>query len=497
MYKFLAFALIITIVLIAFISCATPTNEEPVNKPDSEIENEQIPANGDINKNTNKKEERVDPELPETDFDGYTFTFLTHMQTVDTDWVNDIPMEILSESETGEPINDAVYKRNDIITDRYNFNIGFVPFADEKAALKKSVQAGEDIYDAVIIFNNNVPGVITGGMLIQTNQLPYIDQSKPWWDPAVKSIGIDNKNFLFGGDLLILDNEATNVLLFNKNLFADYDMPLPYNLVKDGKWTFDALNELVVQVSEDLNGDGIMSGHDDRFGLLVYKDTLHAFLVGGGGALAIKDKNDIPYMTVANEHSLRVSEKAMEIMYNENFVVNCQVHGVNYIFSFEERRALFLWARMRAVESFRNMEDEFGILPMPKIDETQERYYSLVNPYTGAMLGVPKTIGDPERTSLILEALCAESRYTLQPAYYDVVLTRKYTRDEESNDMLDIIFNSRVYDIGAVYSFGNVFIDYIELTLTQNRNVMSYYDKNAEKMQKAIDKTVDLFRSFD
>jgi len=152
---------------------------------------------------------------------------------------------------------------------------------------------------------------------------------------------------------------------------------------------------------------------------------------------------------------------------------------------------------MRVVEWYRGMESDFGILPLPKYDENQDNYYSVVNPYTGALLGVPKSADDFERVSVILEALAAEGKYTLQPAYYDVVLQRKYTRDEESGEMLDLIFGSRVYDVGAVYAFGGVFLDFIALCNRSNRDIVSYYDKKSAAMEKAIVKIVDTFESMD
>jgi hypothetical protein len=113
------------------------------------------------------------------------------------------------------------------------------------------------------------------------------------------------------------------------------------------------------------------------------------------------------------------------------------------------------------------------------------------------LLGVPKSADNLERISIILEALAAESRYTLQPAYYDIVLNRKFTRDEESSEMLDIIFTTRIYDIGGVYSFGSVFSDFCGLASREDRNIMSYYEKKIGAMEKAIDKLVVTFESMD
>ena len=318
-------------------------------------------------------------------------------------------------------------------------------------------------------------------------------------------MSIANKNFLLAGDLLILDNEATNTLLFNKKIVADYDMSLPYELVKSGKWTFDAFNAMVRQVSEDLNGDGAMSYKNDRFGFAVFVDTLHALLQSGGGAIALKDEKDIPYMTLTTERNLQVIDKAMDIMYNHENVINvCNVaedwydmHN-SYHALFEEGRALFLWARLRLVERFRNMDDEFGIVPMPKFDEAQADYLSPINPWTGALICVPKTVSNTERTSIIIEALAAESRYTLRPAYYDVTLQRKYTRDDESNEMLNIIFNSRVYDLGATYSFGDIASPFVLLAdKNEKRDIVSFYEKYEPRAQKAIDNIVDIFESLD
>jgi len=504
--KMIAMVIVLAVLMICgiFISCGG-TNKSTDNTNNGQ---ENIAGNENSDDASGSAEEaKILPDLPEADYDGYVFTFLSHEENND-DWFSPAPREVMSEAETGDPINDAVYKRNMTLKERYNIEFDLVAHSDERSQLSKAVKSGDDVYDAIIIYNNNVPGTITAELLTNIANLPYIDLDKPWWDPAVNSMSIDNKNYLLAGDLLILDNEATNALLFNKDLMADLGMDLPYSLVNEGKWTMDKLEEYVKNGSFDLNGDGVMKPNDDRWGFVVFNDTLHALLVSGGGALAVKDENDLPYMDFTNSRNLTIIEKAMDIMFSKNDVLNIQsdikdagTNSVNwftaYHGSFEENRALFMWVRMRVVEKFRGMDANFGIIPLPKYDEAQDKYYSLVNPYTGVMLGVPKTAGNLERTSVILEALSAESKYTLQPAYYDVVLQRKFARDEESSEMLDIIFGSRVYDIGGVYGFGNVFIDFIGLCGKSNRDVISYYEKNIGKMEKAIDKAVDVFQNMD
>ncbi|MCL2772496.1 MAG: extracellular solute-binding protein [Oscillospiraceae bacterium] len=504
MRKFVSIFLIAVLTLSILISCGgnTANNSNNANGATDNSGGTQNPAETTTDK--------ILPDLPDVQYDGYTFTFLTHEESVaGWDWVTSDPRELIAqiddttgqEVENGDPINDAVYRRNATIEDKYGINIKMVANTDEKSMLSKAVKAGDDAYDAVVMYNNNVPGIVTGDLLTETSKLTYIDRTKPWWDPAVNAMSVANKNYLLAGDLLILDREATNAIIFNKNLMASLGMDLPYSLVTQGKWTMDAMYDMTKDASADLNGDGKMTYDQDRYGFMVFNDTLEALLSAGGGSLASKDSNDIPYMSYADPQNLNVLSKAMNLMYPKSnpavFNVQSLAAGTNnvtweaaYYDTFSSDRALFMWIRMRVVEVFRDMTSDFGILPMPKYDETQANYCSLVNPYTGVMLGVPKSATDLDRTGVILEAMSAESKYTLQPAYYDIVLQRKYARDDESQGMLDIIFSTRTYDIGGVYSFGNVFSDFCNLANTQNIDVASYSDKNSAKQQTAIDKLV-------
>lgn len=462
-------------------------------------------GNGDGQKtgNNNPNDERILPDLPDADFENYEFTFLTHLCPND-DWFSPEPREIVAEIEsTADPINSAVYERNDILSRRYNITFKMVADENEHTVLSNLVNADDDIYDAVIIYNNNIQTVSSGNLLTNIENLKYVDLEKPWWDPAANSMSIDNKQFLLAGDMLILDNEATNAMIFNKALMINNGLAFPYALVKEGKWTMDEMNRYVKDAAQDLDGDSKITPEEDLWGFVCFRDTLHALLVSGGGTLALKDQDDLPYMNIMDPRNLAVIDKAMDIMYNKQDVMNIQVDtvmGTNtenwlrvYHNVFQESRALFMWVRMRVVEKFRGMDAEFGIIPLPKYDELQENYHSVVNPYTGVMLGVPRNVKNFDRTSIILEALAAESRYTLQPAYYEVVLQRKIARDSESQEMLDIIFDSRVYDIGAIYGFGDAFIGFVGLCDKYDRNMTSFYDKRHGAMERAITKVVEAF----
>jgi hypothetical protein len=106
---------------------------------------------------------------------------------------------------------------------------------------------------------------------------------------------------------------------------------------------------------------------------------------------------------------------------------------------------------------------------------------------------VPTLQEDAERTAVILEALAAESRYTVRPAYYDISLKTKHSRDDESQEMLDIIFSTRSYDFGWYYKFGNYDVGILDLYRKYNKDFTSMYEKSLAKAERDVQKINDLF----
>ena len=74
----------------------------------------------------------------------------------------------------------------------------------------------------------------------------------------------------------------------------------------------------------------------------------------------------------------------------------------------------------------------------------------------------------------MLEYLAAKGQEIVRPAYYDITLNGKSVRDSESSAMLDIIFASRVYDIGAYYKIGGYNSDLGGMFVSRNSLTVIY-----------------------
>ena len=444
---------------------------------------------------TETENPEIIPDLPEEDFGGYEFTFLVRFNE-GAHWAPWNARDIYVEDQVGEPINDAVYDRNRAIEEKFNCVIKEFKSATHANDLRKTVSAGDTTYSVYYAGLNELIAAALDGMLMSFNDVPYINLDAPWWNGnAANSLSVGHQIFFAPSDLIVMDNDCTSSMVFNKQLIIDHSLDSPYDYVRNDTWTIDKLISMSRGILADINGDGLMD-YNDKYGFVSYRDASLSLMHASGGRIAEKDSNDLPYLTLGEEKCFNALNKAFDLMYDEG---SFNVHHLEGKFDaiyevtekmFVENRSLFYWILLHDIEKFRDMNADFGIIPLPKYDEAQENYGHTVNQYHSHNISIPISAEDMNRTGIILEALTAKSKYTLQPAYYDTSLQRKLSRDEESSEMLDIIFASRVYDIGAINGWGDYSWQIILLTMTNNRDITSLYSKREQTAMNDIQKTI-------
>jgi len=438
-------------------------------------------------------EERIPTGLPEADLGGYKFRVVSRAEN----HVHWFARDISAEEETGDPINDAVYRRNKTIEETYNIEIVDLPQrGNPTETAQKAVRAGDDMFDVVSTSLDGVANMGTAGLLFNLRRIPNIDLSKPWWDrQANEQLTIGGRLFGTISNLLILDKDATWVFLFNKLLLQEFQLDDLYQMVKSGSWTMDRLLEMMTVASSDLNGDGTMHEREDRFGLVSENENAGAFFQTTGEKIISLDKNGMPEVTMFTPRALDVCDMIVKLQSNKNITINPSHHDLQEVI-FNDNRGLFLYIGMNRVTLLRNMETDFGIIPPPKFDKSQDKYYIHVDVGCTSSVAVPVTVPDIGQTGMILEALTAESHYTLLPAYYDITLKTKFLRDDESSEMLDLIFSNRVYELGHIFNWGTAYNFFDSLNRGSN-NLSSWWEKNSEKIQTAMEKSMEKILELD
>ncbi len=341
----------------------------------------------------------------------------------------------------------------------------------------------------------------TGGLLLDWNtDLPYVDLEKPWWDQNARdSFDINGKLYVMVGDISYCSLAFTDCMLFNKALFDKYNEEYPYQKVLDGKWTFDEFTRIAKLCTEDLNGDGELKPEDDQYGLSTQMYSMPCNVITTtGGRIVDKDESGEPAVTIYTERTEKAMNDYFRLFYSDNSYLegSRRYDGTSKDYDarkiFSDGRGLFFDGLLTEVNDMRDMNDDYGFLPVPKYDETCEKYYTKVDA-GNHMPCIPKTTSDPERTSIILEALAAEGYRTVIPAYYEVALQRKYTRDTESADMLDIIKDGRVFDIGYYFLGGSLCVVGYDMAVAGKDNFASICASKVTGVGKQIEKIMKTY----
>ena len=434
--------------------------------------------------------------VPEQNLEGFEIRFFTD-QVWDWDFGN-MHMEYVEE-QTGEPVNDAFYIRNTIIEERLNIKISEYARLgnDAPSVLKKLIGSGSDDYDVMIVQSWNIGPLAAEGYFVNLNDMPGLQLDKPWWDQSsIRDYAIKEHLYFMTGDYNLLVDDATWVLYFNKAMTQDLGLTLPYDLVREGKWTFDAMMEYQKAAALDLDGDGEWTAAD-RWGQVTHTQHYTGILIAGGEELITRDAAGLPVYGQVSERFYNVYDKIIEMMQTPGYTMNIylNIKGLpsdkHATYNFLDGDALFCPEILAHTRRFRQMESDFGILPHPKYDEKQEQYYSYVLGQA-TVTCIPTTNANQEKTSTVLDSLGMLSVHTIIPAYYEVSYIGKFFRDDESVDMLKIIHSSRLYEIADAYGWSNITNTYQDAAIKATP-LASVLEKNREKVNASIQKTLESF----
>lgn len=437
----------------------------------------------------------IKPELPNEKYNGYVMRFLVmgdaynHYQS----------REIGAAAENGELINDAVYLRNMLVESDLDVLIKAIPSNRIISDAKSSILAGGDDYDVVMPIVDEGVKAVQSGLFYDLNQIPYLNLENPWWDQRMTTgLAINGYIYFATGDISILDNECTMCIFFNKNMIKNLMLENPYDIVQAGKWTLDKEYEMSLNVTKDENGDGKYTCPEDIFGMQISSNTPHSMFYAAGERIVTLNQDGDYEFTMYNERSVNVVEKIMKVC-SEPLNLTPKTKGGGdyniYIPAFGAGKILFTHLALIDINFFRNDNTDFGVLPYPKFDENQEKYNNFVSTICVPGAAVPGNAENIARTGAVLEDMAYHSVSTLTYAYYDQTLNVRLIRDTESSDMLDIIFKTRVYDMGYMFDWGGLGGMIGNMYASGKTDFTSEYDSRREKAIADMEKSFEAFKS--
>lgn len=455
---------------------------------------EEEEGGGDTGEITGTEE---NPNLPAKDLGGYTFTFITNQgSSYNTGY-------LMYDGEEGEVLDSAIGRRNKLMEEKYNITINQLGVSDIVTEVRAQVMGGATEFDVILASCARLANMAQENLLYNLLDIDTFNWDASYWDS-------NSRDELKIGSKLYFANCALNIhsigfcLFFNKKLVSDYQLTDPYELVEKNEWTLDNWSKMATAISEDVDQDGQMTEHD-RYGSYIEHHNMRMFFYASGLRATTNDETGYPQVTIMEnaDKTVNLFEKLKAVFTNKGSSYCIVCSNPSYPDSFSNKYAycrylftqdlcLFLYMDANSVAQFAEMESEFGVLPFPKYDQSQT-VHKTIYPYNNNLLAIPSVAENIEQTAFLLEDMNYFSSFTVVPAWFDTLLTRRYVRDDESEATLHLLRNNCVYDLGLYYDFGG-----IRTTLLDVDPATSNISRNYARVEKAITaKIKSVYKNFD
>lgn len=361
------------------------------------------------------------------------------------------------EEENGDVINDSVYRRNNKVSDLFDVKLKFdvrdgavADYATWISTLNSSILAGDDAYQLAGGYGYRLTSDSLNGNYQNLKNNPYIDFTNPWWPSTIiKASDIGGNMFACIGNIEPLYYDMTYAIYFNKKIADEFKIDDIYKMVNDGTWTLDKMFELAENSARDLNGNSKID-ENDQYGYLTDEWMCYdAFIHACDIKITETGSDGYPKLIGLTERFVDAQKKISEFM-NSSGVVGKKSGGDRRAM-FGDGKSLFLADSLHVAHILRAMSDDFGIVPYPKFDEAQDGYHTYNALGNSTVFVVPVT-ADETLAGCLLEALAYYGWKDVLPEYYERALKGKAARDNDSEAMLDIIFNNIEYEFTEIYS---------------------------------------------
>lgn len=483
----LTFLLIAVFIMSAFVGCAknddgnasTSGSATEAGSDGAETENELAQA---------KK------ELGDIDFGGKNFGILVYDGFKGE--VEAIDGVVDSEGGSSQVINDAVYTRNTLLSEECKLDLTWVvKSADQfmSAISTESTAPTGDFYLIDYRLGETATAATAGYLHDFVNM--GIDLDKSWWDSGTADFALNQKVYFMCGDVNYVDDNFTYVLIFNKKMRESYSKTVadPYQTVRDWEWTLDYFNSIIKGISND-NGDGKWD-ENDTYGFVTTWEYGNTFFIGSDLRYIVNNREmERPELGLEKDmtKALQVLDTAKSIYHDQNATYMSPAGQEDKGLScFKANRAMFYSEIAQYLPVLnKEMEGDYGVLPVPKYDKAQE-YYRTWTHDSGSCLSITSSVPNDsaELIGKIVQYYAILSSQEVRPAYYNIMLTSRNVRDAESGEMLDLIFQNRVFDMAFYFKSTFGFYELFKTDVYQeNSNKFSSGYKSAIR---GFDRKVD------
>jgi hypothetical protein len=306
--------------------------------------------------------------------------------------------------------------------------------------------------------------------LMDKDLFPYFDFSLPCWNRTmVENTCFNGRLHYISGDINLSMFDAAMVIWHNKTLYDRHREPTdPENiqeLALEGYWTYEELYKWTSTFYEDSNGTAGRQ-EDDTYALMASNSQpcpRDCITYAWNIDTVIENPDGTHSFNIIGNEKL---EKALT-MYR-----NLIEPGKGTVDSWNARlfaagKSMFYMQRMYANRednmAIREMEDKYGLLPMPKFDAEQEQYATTAQDFFTIMFVLDHSKSSVptkgEAVSAFLQLACEESYTGVRGYYFNRIIKPKFFGTDDSEGtvtrsvaLFDIIIANIKFDYSYIFS---------------------------------------------
>ena len=377
-------------------------------------------------------------------------------------------------SDWGEKIDKAVLERTAYIKKTYGVDViwEWASRYNTHDVLANAILAGNDPdYDLAMPRAFRAQQIVANGSVYDMANRPYINFNNSYYNQdSVKTYTAKGHTFFITGDFANIDKETAFVLYFNKNMLGGEEVAnILYQLVRDGKWTWDKFVTYANAAWKDDNGNG-RKDYDDTYGCFTTAYT--RFYEYFGVKQAGTDNLTGDWTITLNDPKVNdiveaIIEANTSVWMRDAWAGGWGCSSQTF---FADDKILFYNETLQHLKFLSGkMFDNLGVVPFPMLNEEQGRYRVPCAHQQPTLMCIPKTTSDRNMSDYFVDVLAWTGKDYTMKAYYENIRDQLYS-DADFEMIKDYIMPNISYDAGSAVGWGSLLGGVLNEAYNGNKN---------------------------
>ncbi|MBQ9113094.1 MAG: hypothetical protein IJY08_05885 [Clostridia bacterium] len=397
--------------------------------------------------------------------------------------------EIYAE-DTSDRLSFAVFERKLKVEEMLNVTLALSALGNDGAVndeVRRQVLSGEDVYQLVMDSRQNLHYAVGDSIYNNMLEIPTMELGKPYYSQSfIDTASIGEKLYTITGNASLSYVENAYATFFNMKIADAKGVPDLYDAAAAGKWTIEYQLKYCKDLFDDNGGNG-QRDEGDTYGMITTAQWSVDPYISALGFDITKDNGGKLSVAVDTNKGLVVAELLNELFCGSDgtYVYEGAVSTLELAKYFVADTALFMTNVIGSYAQVDMKNAQYGILPMPKLDESQESYISYNNDAV-SVFAIPRSVARLDMAGVVLDCLFSVSDGCREALFEDIM---RYQQSSAALNMLELISVTVYVDTIFMYSKNVDYAGYFmrDIATKQGVNFITAWTMEKASVNKAVE----------